>query len=142
MRENQLQQLKEDLKSYIFRIRYRDGSEKREHYFWIPSPFGCCAIDLIQYRGRKVFRVKTEDLTNPDGPDTEEFHSRVGIPGMTDPSEYGLVTRTEYIPLHSLDELRIQKQHFSSKLIVWEKRNRRLMRRETSGYIGCLREYK
>jgi hypothetical protein len=130
-------QLEQDLQSYCFRIRYRDDlKNKRELYFWIPCPtMGCChSIKLILKEDQPALLVKAEELTQPDGPGTEEFAARAGVWGMTCPEDFGLVVREYIILLTDLLELRIQPSFFAHKIIVYRrKKNGKFIRRKLRG---------
>lgn len=104
------------------RIQYLDSrGKKRELEISLPGVNGYCAVRLLTYkkRGPTLF-VKDEDITMPEGPDTDEFRARAGVPGMTSPHEYGLVVRRYFIPISRIIELHADQDWATNEEITWK----------------------
>ena len=132
----EFEQLETDLKSYCFRVAYKDSkNKKQELYFWIPCPMiGCChEITLGKHKKEHALFVTAEKLTRPSGLKTKEFVERAGRPGMCTPEDFGVTVKKYIIPFSRLLEIRIQPSFFHDHLIVW-KRNRlgNFIRKEVS----------
>lgn len=106
----------------LVRIQYLDGrGKKRELEITLPGVDGYSAVRLItdKKRGPTLF-VKDEDVTMPEGPDTDEFRARAGVPGMTSPYEYGLVVRRYFIPISRIIELHADQDWAVNEEITWK----------------------